>query len=165
MSAGITFKFSKGDLRKLQRKANKLNKSLQNKVYQTAAREASKETLRAAKGRSPSRTVARALTARVSSKPRQFLYGMKITVRGGVFRDKRTARRRGVGSTYFPNEAVRFYRFLETGWTARGRSGKGGGRFVSARPFLFQSLASSAGSVQRHVSKSIKNGLERYTGK
>ena len=123
---------------------------MQKRVYSKAVRVASKGVLEKARSKAPGRTIAKALTVRSNSKPARMLFGMKLTVRGGVFSSDRTARRRGSGTTYRPDEAVRYYRFQELGT-----------KYHPAKAFLEPALEASSKKFLTTLKRELEAGLER----
>lgn len=141
--------------RELRKRAEKLDARLRRKVYGTAVRAGGKILVEAAQAQVPVRTgaVRRSLVHRASSKPSKGLFGVKITVKGGLKSSERVAHRKGSkGKPYFPDAVERYYRFLELGT-----------KHHAAKPFLEPALDSKAGAVLNAVKETLAAGIERET--
>ena len=136
----------------LRRRIGRLERKLQRRVYTKAVREGGKVVQREVKERAPRRTgaMARAVSVRASSKAARNLFGVKVSVRSGVFSSARTAKRKGKGATYKPDEVVRYYRFLELGT-----------KHHPAQPFLAPALERRGAEVMRVVGEELRAGVER----
>ena len=138
-------------LRELQKRAAKLEDRLARRSYSKAVRAASKPVVRNAISRAPGRTgtTKKSIKARSNNKPSKMLFGMKIGVVSGKFSSDRTARRRGSGNVYRPDEAIRYYRFQELGT-----------KFHPAQPFLEPALESSASDFFNVLRREMAAELE-----
>ena len=150
-------------LAELRRNIAKLGDGMARRVYQKAVGAGGKVVAAAAKAQVPRRTGAlgKSIAARVSSKPREELFGVKITVKAGLFSSQRTARRRGRSrkgkggsGIYKPDAVERYYRFLETGT-----------KYHPATPFLKPSLEGSAAKVLAVIKGELAAGLARESAK
>lgn len=152
--SGESIKIEVTGLRELQRRARSLNEKLERRSYAKAVRAASKPVLSRAVLMAPGRTgtLKRSIKARTSSKPSRYLFGMKLTVIGGTFSSDKTARRRGVGASYRPDEAVRYYRFQELGT-----------KYHPAKPFLEPALEASASDFLNTLRRELAAEIERNT--
>jgi HK97 gp10 family phage protein len=152
--AGESTKITISGMRELQRRARSLNHKLERRSYSKAVRAASKPVLSRAILMAPGRTgtLKRSIKARSASKPSRYLYGMKLTVIGGKFASDRTAKRRGVGNAYRPDEAVRYYRFQELGT-----------KYHPAQPFLEPALEASASEFLNTLRRELAAEIERHT--
>jgi len=153
--AGESTKITISGMRELQRRARSLNHKLERRSYSKAVRAASKPVLDQAVGKAPmgrTGTLKRSIKARSASKPSRYLYGMKLTVIGGKFASDRTAKRRGVGNAYRPDEAVRYYRFQELGT-----------KYHPAQPFLEPALEASASEFLNTLRRELAAEIERHT--
>lgn len=101
----------------LQKSLKSLSGKVERKISRSAVGKAGTLLLKEARAKAPVRTGAlrRALTKRVKNVAKNDFYSVQITVRGGVMSSHRTAKRRGVGADYHPDEVIRYYRFLELG--------------------------------------------------
>jgi len=128
--------------------AKKLPAKMERKVYRGAVSRSATPILKKARSLTTSQTVRKALTKRARNKARDGYFSSIITVKSGVFRSKRTARRRGKGAVYSPDEAIRYYRFLELGT-----------KYHAARPFLKPALDSSEGEVESKLRNELWRGI------
>lgn len=149
MSEAIKIEVS--GLRELQARASKLNQKMERRSYSRAVRAASKPVLASAISKAPGRTgtLKKSIKARANNKPSQFLFGVKLTVVGGSFSSGKTARRRGAGSVYQPDESLRYYRFQELG-TKHHR----------AQAFLEPALDASAGKFLSILKSELAREIE-----
>lgn len=147
-------RFEVDGLRELRARAARLEAKLARRSYSKAVRAASKPVTKKAISLAPGRTgtVKKSIKARSDNKPSKFLFGMKIGVIGGKFSSDRTARRRGVGSAYKPDESIRYYRFQELGT-----------KHHPAKPFLEPALKSSAGVFLSTLRRELAAELEKQT--
>ena len=139
-------------LRELQARASRLEAKLERRVYSKAVRSASKPVLASVVRKAPARSgaVKRSLVARANNKAPKMLFGVKITVKGGVKSSGRTARRGGKGNSYSPDETVRYYRFIERGT-----------KHHAARAFLEPGLDSSASQFLSTLKRELALELEK----
>lgn len=141
-------------LRELRKSMDRLETKLQKRIYQKAAGKAGRLVVQAAKAKVPRNTgtLARSVSARVSSKPRQGLFGVKVSVRGGLFASNRTANRKGrQGKDYKPDAVERYYRFVETGT-----------KYHPAQAFLLPSLEDQRGPILEVFKREIAAGIESH---
>lgn len=139
--------------KELRRRAERLDGRLKKKVYGQAVRAGGKILVDAAKGKVPVRTgsVKRSLVHRANSKPSKGLFGVKITIKGGLKASNRVAHRRGnKGKPYFPDAVERYYRFQELGT-----------KHHPAKPFLQPALQTKAQAVLQAVKTTLAAGIER----
>jgi HK97 gp10 family phage protein len=139
--------------KELRDRARKLDGKMQRKVYSKAVRAGGKIVVDAAKAKVPVKTgaVKASLVHRASSKPREGLFGVKVTIKPGRKGSERTARRRsGKGAVYFPDAVERYYRFTELGT-----------KHHPARPYLAPALEGSRAAVLNAVKAELAAGLER----
>lgn len=137
----------------LRKRAAKLERGLQRRVYGVAVRAGGKVLVDAAKAAVPVRTGAtsRSIVHRASSKPSQGLFGVKVTVRAGEKSSERVAHRRGNSKKdYQPDAVERYYRFQELGT-----------KHHPAKPFLKPALEGHAGAVLNAVKQALAAGLAR----
>ncbi|MDB6078751.1 MAG: Phage protein gp10 [Akkermansiaceae bacterium] len=147
-------------LKELRDRIAKLDRGLQRRVYNKATKAGSKIVVAAAVAKVPVRTgsVKKSITARASSKPSRGLFGVKITIKGGLKSSERTAKRgskksgkgRKGGSTYFPDAVERYYRFTELGT-----------KFHPAQPYLKPALEDKKSAVLEAIKTELAAGLER----
>lgn len=139
--------------RELRSKIAKLDGRLQKKVYGAAVRAGGKVLVDAAKAKVPVRTgsVRKSLTHRANSKPSKGLFGVKVTIKGGLKASPRVAHRKGnKGKPYFPDAVERYYRFQELGT-----------KHHPAKPFLKPAIEGKAREVLNVVKETLAAGLER----
>lgn len=124
-------------LRKIQKNLKKLDGKVERKIARSAVGKAGTILLKAARAKAPVGTgaVKKSLTKRSRHRAKDDFYSVLISVRSGVFRSSRSARRRGVGAEYQPDETIRYYRFLELGT-----------KYHAAQPFL-QPVIDQSGSA------------------
>lgn len=141
--------------RELRNRIARLERGLQRKVYGQAVRAGGKILVDAAKDKVPVKTgaVQRSLVHRASSKPSKGLFGVKITIKGGLKASERVAHRKGnSGRPYFPDAVERYYRFQELGT-----------KHHPAKPFLKPAIEGKASEVLKAVKETLEAGLERET--
>lgn len=138
----------------LLKRCRKLPVAMEKRVYRDAVKKAGEVVRKAAQGKVPvdTGTTAGAVVVRVSSKPREGLFGVKITLRGPKLASQRVAHRRGKGAEYHPDEVTRYYRFQELGT-----------KHHPAQPFLNPALEGEASAVLRVMKEELGKGLERVT--
>jgi len=152
MASGEVIKFGVTGMRELNRNAQKLETRLRKRVYSKAVRKASKPVLAKAITKAPGRTgtIKRSLKSRADNKAREMKFGMKITVIGGKFSSERTAKRRGVGKSYRPDESVRYYRFTELGT-----------KYHPAKPYLKPALKASGAQFLSTLQSDLRAELKK----
>jgi HK97 gp10 family phage protein len=137
------------DARQFQKLAKALPGKMERKVYRGAVSRTATIVLKSAREFAIG-SIKKAVTKRAENKAREGYFGSKIGVKSGVFRSERTARRRGVGAIYQPDEVIRFYRFLELGT-----------KYHKAKPFLRRALASEKGRVKPKMENELFKGLAK----
>lgn len=139
-------------LRELQKRAARLQDKLARRSYSKAVRAASKPVVADAISRAPGRTgtTKKSIKARADNKAPKMLFGIKIGVVAGKFSSDRTARRRGSGKSYRPDESIRYYRFQELGT-----------KYHPAQAFLEPALEASASQFLSTLRRELAAELER----
>lgn len=135
--------------RELQRKLRQFPGKMERKVYRGAVNRGGTPTLQKARSLSSSATVKKALTKRARHDAANGFFTVIVTVKGGVFRSQRTATRKR-GTVYHPDEALRFYRFLELGT-----------RHHAAKPFLGPALLATQNQFREKMRQEIETGIEK----
>lgn len=116
-------------LKEIQRKMKNLSGKMERKIARSAMGKASTILAREVRTKATSATVKKAIIKRARNNASNHYYSTLIGVKSGVFRSSRIAHRKKSGKAYAPDEAVRYFRFLETGT-----------KHMAAKPFLLPAV-------------------------
>ena len=149
----MKFSIKTQGLPELRRNIKQLDTKLKRTSYRFAARKGGDVLLKEAKERAPERTGAlkKALVRRAKSSASKGIYEAIITVKGGVFSNKRTVQRRKSRKAYQPDEVIRYYRFLELGT-----------KYHPAKAFLEPSVGAKATEAINAFQEALQQALGRY---
>lgn len=135
----------------LQKGLKSLGGSVERKISRSAVGKAGTILLKEARSKAPVKTGAlkRALTKRAKHRAKDDYYSSRIGVKSGVFSSHREAKRRGKGASYKPDEAIRYYRFLELGT-----------KHHAAKPFLGGVIETRGDAVVKFLSTELGKQIE-----
>lgn len=139
-------------LRDLQKGLKSLGGTVERKISRSVVGKAGTILLKEARAKAPlGRTGAlkRALTKRAKHRAKDDYYSTRIGVKSGVFGSHREAKRRGKGASYKPDEAVRYFRFLELGT-----------KYHAAKPFLAVTIETKGDEVVKFLSSELGKQIE-----
>lgn len=138
-------------LKGIQKSLKSLDGKLERKISRSAVGKAGTILLKEARSKAPVRTGAlrRSLTKRSKHRAKDDFYSVRIGVKSGVFSSSRTARRKGRGAGYTPDESIRYFRFLELGT-----------KYHAAKPFLGVVIDSKGDAAIKFLSAELGRQIE-----